>query len=139
MKEPASIAMSGCERWTPCTLGNGIRWYAPRCKAARALKLSTVVENAGNAAESCRVRWQILDAAGKTVSTAESPVAEVAADGKQSFSAIAKLAHPALWSPEEPNLYYAVATVETGGKMRDRDQATFGVRTLAFDAEQGFF
>jgi len=85
------------------------------------LKLSTVVENAGNAAESCRVRWQILDAAGKTVSTTESPVAEVAADGKQSFSAIAKLGHPALWSPEEPNLYCAVASVDAGGNTRDRE------------------
>ena len=103
------------------------------------LKLSTVVENAGNAAESCRVRWQILDAAGKTVSTTESPVAEVAADGKQSFSAIAKLGHPALWSPEEPNLYCAVASVDAGGNTRDRDQAVFGVRTLAFDADRGFF
>jgi len=73
------------------------------------------------------------------VSTTESPVAEVAADGKQSFSAIAKLGHPALWSPEEPNLYCAVASVDAGGNTRDRDQAVFGVRTLAFDADRGFF
>ena len=72
------------------------------------------------------------------MSTAESPVAEVAADGKQSFSAIAKLGHPALWSPDEPNLYCAIATVETGGNTRDRDKAVFGVRTLTFDANRGF-
>jgi beta-galactosidase len=101
------------------------------------LKLGTVVENAGKAAESCRVRWQILDEAGNTVSSAESPEAAVAADGKQSFSATAKLTHPALWSPEEPNLYYAVATVETGGNTRDRDQVIFGVRTIELDANRG--
>jgi beta-galactosidase len=103
------------------------------------LKLGTVVENSGDAPESCRVRWQILDGTGKIVSGAESPVAEVAADGKQSFSATAKLPHPALWSPEEPNLYRALASVETGGRTRDRDQVTFGVRTLVFDPDRGFF
>ena len=71
-------------------------------------------------------------------STAESPAAEVAADSKQSFSAVAKLEHPAMWSPDDLNLYYAVASVETGGRIRDRDQVMFGVRTLAFDANRGF-
>ena len=103
------------------------------------LKLSTVVKNSGRAAESCRVGWQILDGAGETVATAESPAAEVAADSQQGFSATAKLAHAALWSTEEPNLYYAVATVETGGNTRDRDHTMFGVRSVAFDVNRGFF
>ena len=103
------------------------------------LKLSTIVKNSGSAAESCRVRWQILDRAGKTVATVDSPAAEVAADGQQSFAATAKLAHAALWSTEEPNLYYALASVETGGNTRDRDHTMFGVRTVVFDGERGFF
>ena len=103
------------------------------------LKLSTIVENAGDPAKNCRVHWQVLDAAGNIVATADSPATQIAADGKQSFNATAKLAHPALWSLEEPNLYSVVAAVEADGKIRDRDQATFGVRTLAFDANQGFF
>ncbi|HEY6337534.1 MAG TPA: beta-galactosidase GalA [Candidatus Sulfotelmatobacter sp.] len=103
------------------------------------LKLSTIVENSGESGENCRVRWQILDGTGKTVATAESAATEVGAHGKQSFSATAKLAHAALWSPEEPNLYYAIAVVEAGGTGRDRDQAMFGVRTVEFDVNRGFF
>jgi beta-galactosidase len=103
------------------------------------LKLNTVVENSGKGRETCRVRWQILDAAGKTVATADSLAAEVAGNGKQVFAVTAKLTHPAFWSPEDPNLYYAVASVEAGGNTRDRDQTMFGVRTLTFDAERGFF
>ncbi|HLW86321.1 MAG TPA: glycoside hydrolase family 2 TIM barrel-domain containing protein [Candidatus Sulfotelmatobacter sp.] len=103
------------------------------------LRLSTVVKNSGNVGENCRVRWKILDGAGKLVATAESPATEVAAGGKQSFSATAKLPHPALWSPDEPNLYYGIPSVEAGGTARDRDQVLFGVRTVAFDAERGFF
>jgi beta-galactosidase len=50
----------------------------------------------------------------------------------------ARLPRPALWSPEEPNLYTAVVSIESGGKRRDADQIRFGVRTLEFDANKGF-
>ena len=44
-----------------------------------------------------KVKWQIVDAAGKTVATAESPAQQsVAADGSVTFTATAKLANPAL-------------------------------------------
>ena len=51
------------------------------------LNLGTVVQNQGKQAESCRVRWQILDAAGKTVATADSAPQSVAADGSATFTA----------------------------------------------------
>ncbi len=105
---------------------------------AATLSLSTTVENTGSTQESCRVHWEIFDAEGKSVASAESPATEVAVDSEQSFSAKAKIAHPAIWSLEHPNLYYAVATIETNGKTRDRDRVTFGVRTLAWDLEKGF-
>ena len=102
------------------------------------LNLSTLVENTGSLKETCRVHWRILDEAGKTVATAESPDAEIPVDGKQSFTARTKFARPAIWSLETPTLYYAVATVEANGKVRDRDKASFGVRSLTWDLEKGF-
>jgi beta-galactosidase len=102
------------------------------------LELSTVVENSSSMKQGCRVRWQILDAAGKIVAMAGSPTTEVPAESKQDFSATAKLPDAARWSLETPNLYYAVATVEAAGGVRDRDRVAFGVRTLAFDVDQGF-
>jgi beta-galactosidase len=106
---------------------------------AAVLKLGTVVENQSQHGESCRVRWQILDAEGKTVASAEAPPQSVAADGSALFSATATLPNPALWSPESPNLYSAVVTVESGGKARDAERVSFGVRTVVFDADKGFF
>jgi beta-galactosidase len=47
--------------------------------------------------------------------------------------------HPQIWSLETPNLYRAVTTVEVEGKVVDQDAVTFGIRTLRFDAEKGFF
>ena len=103
------------------------------------LTLATVVANEGKQAESAKVSWQIVDAAGKTVATAEAPAQTVAVDGTASFTATANLADPALWSVDAPNLYSAIVTVETGGKTRDAERVSFGVRTAVFDADKGFF
>jgi beta-galactosidase len=106
---------------------------------AAALTLTTVVQNQGMKAESCRVRWQILDAAGKVVATADAAPQSVSADGSAVFTATANLSSPALWSPETPNLYSAVATLESAGKARDAERITFGVRDIKWDADKGFF
>jgi beta-galactosidase len=102
------------------------------------LTLATVVQNEGDKAESSRVKWQIVDAAGKTVATAEAPAQQVSADGSTTFTATAKLANAALWSVENPDLYQAIVTVEAGGKTRDAERVSFGVRTAKFTADKGF-
>jgi beta-galactosidase len=107
--------------------------------SSTALTLGAVVANDGKQAESASVRWKIVDAAGKTVATAEAPAQTVAADGTASYAATATLDNAALWSVDEPNLYSAIATVESGGKTRDAERISFGVRTAVFDADKGFF
>jgi len=104
-----------------------------------ALSLGAVVQNTGGDAENARVRWQIQDAEGKTVATAEAPAQPVAADSAATFTATAKFSSPALWSPETPHLYSAIVTVETAGKARDAERVPFGVRSIRFDADKGFF
>ena len=107
---------------------------------AAVLSLGTVVENEGlQAAENCRVRWQIQDATGKVVATADSVPQSVAPDGSATFRATSNLANPALWSPETPNLYSAVVTVESAGKPLDAERINFGVRDLRWDPDKGFF
>ncbi len=61
-------------------------------------------------------------------------------DGSASFAArLRRLRDPALWSVETPNLYTAVVTVETGGKARDAERVTFGVRTVQLRRRSGIF
>jgi len=103
------------------------------------LTLGTAVLNEGKQAENAKVSWQIFDAAGKVVATAEAPAQSIAVDGTGTFTASAKLANAALWSVDAPNLYSAVVTVEADGKARDAERVSFGVRTAVFDAEKGFF
>jgi beta-galactosidase len=103
------------------------------------LALVTVVVNEGKETENAKVSWQILDAAGKTVATVETPAQLVAVDGSVAFTASATLENPTLWSVDEPNLYSAIVTVTSGGTARDAERVGFGIRTAVFDAEKGFF
>jgi beta-galactosidase len=104
-----------------------------------ALGLGTVVQNQGAQAENCRVRWQIVDAAGKVVATADAAPQSIAPDGSVAFAANANITNPALWSLEAPNMYSAVVTVESGGKARDAERVSFGIRSITWDAGKGFF
>jgi beta-galactosidase len=45
---------------------------------------------------------------------------------------------PEFWSPETPNLYKLITTVESDGKVVDREETSFGIRTIAFDVTNGF-
>jgi beta-galactosidase len=47
--------------------------------------------------------------------------------------------NPKLWSPETPNLYKLVIRVLSKGKLVDKYEATFGIRSFSFDAQKGFF
>jgi len=103
------------------------------------LSLATVVENEDAAASRATVRWKILDAQGRTVVTAESEAQSVAPGDKAKFAASAALPSPSLWSPDNPYLYSAIVSVESADRAHDAEQVVFGVRTIAFDADKGFF
>jgi beta-galactosidase len=103
------------------------------------LDLGTVVENHGKEDQSGRVRWQIVDAEGHPVVSADSAAQTVAVDGSATFTATARIPRAALWSPGQPHLYSAIVTVESDGKPRDAERLAFGVRTVRFDADHGFF
>jgi beta-galactosidase len=106
---------------------------------AATLSLSTVVDNEDVTDAHPSVRWRILDAMGRTVATAQTESQLVTPGGRVTFTAAAKLPSPTLWSPESPYLYFAMVSVETAGRVHDAERITFGVRTLAFDPQKGFF
>lgn len=107
--------------------------------AAAELTLGTVVHNQTAQQANPRVRWQILDATGKEVAVAQTASRSIAPDGTAEFTATTRLDSASLWSPESPYLYYAVVTVEVDGKIYDAERINFGVRSVAFDADKGFF
>ncbi len=49
------------------------------------------------------------------------------------------VAAPRLWSPDTPALYEVRVTLEQDGKLLDTYDTRFGIRTIRFDANKGFF
>ncbi|MEK4064199.1 MULTISPECIES: beta-galactosidase GalA [Paenibacillus] len=52
---------------------------------------------------------------------------------------IFEVEQPMLWCPESPYLYKAESTVIYEGKELDRYETVFGIRSIRFDADEGFF
>jgi beta-galactosidase len=46
--------------------------------------------------------------------------------------------HPNLWSVTKPNRYLAVTSIEQNGKLMDRYETPFGIRTIEFTVTNGF-
>ena len=103
------------------------------------VSLSTVVENEELAEAHASVRWTILDPTGRTVASAVTEPQRIAPGSRATFSGTAHLPSPTLWSLENPHLYSAIVSVETAARVHDAERIAFGVRTLAFDPEKGFF
>jgi beta-galactosidase len=106
--------------------------------AAR-LYFGTIVQNEEKQTNDCRVSWRVFDSTGKEVASADSAPQSVAASSSARFTAHAKVSNPALWSPESPNLYSCLIGMESGGKARDAERITFGIRDIKWDADEGFF
>jgi beta-galactosidase len=77
----------------------------------------------------------IKNAKGETVATLNSNLKET--DG-QEFEQDLIVKKPALWSPETPNLYYAVTKLYAGKTLKDEFTTRFGIRTIKYEAERGF-
>jgi beta-galactosidase len=96
------------------------------------------ITNAQNTAVTTSVSAQIHSAQGITSpftsAAVSAPVSLKAWESKTVTQAIT-VAGAALWHPDTPALYRATIRVGT----RDAVDATFGIRTLKFDAAKGFF
>jgi beta-galactosidase len=101
--------------------------------------IKTEVQNETDLAKNCRVTSRIIDASGRTVATAHSKRLTVGPRATLQFSFDTTVANPALWSIEHPNLYRAISSVETESVVTDVVETPFGIRTIRFDPNHGFF
>jgi len=101
------------------------------------LHVEARVANAARAPATATVAFAVVAPDGKTVARAQRSVT-VAAGAALDVQQRTRVAAPALWSPEAPRLYRLVTSVTSAGKLTDRLETTFGIRTIAFDADKGF-
>ncbi|USP79632.1 glycoside hydrolase family 2 protein [Curvularia clavata] len=105
------------------------------------------IENKGNSSQSVEVVTEVYErdsaskaAKGKSVATFPTANATVAGRSKQSVKGSATVANPKLWGPpptQKPNEYVAVTTVSVNGNVVDTYETVFGIRSVAYDPNQG--
>src|SRR4051812_519199 len=77
------------------------------------------------------------DRPGPAVATSAPSALAVPATGAASTTITLPLRAPRLWSLATPHRYLAVTTVERQGRVVDRQETVFGIRTIRFDADRG--
>jgi beta-galactosidase len=103
------------------------------------LQIRTEVSNEANTPQKVRVISIILDPAGKAVAKTTSKPVGIADGAEQTFDDEASVSGPSVWSLERRNLYTLLTEIEAGGTIVDRSETRFGIRSMRFDADQGFF
>ncbi|GAA4493812.1 hypothetical protein GCM10023172_02870 [Hymenobacter ginsengisoli] len=117
----------------------GVGFTTPQVsKSAATGKVAIALTNASAAAAAVTVTGTLLDARGQAVATARQLVTvKPKADGTASVTLPIK--NPALWSADQPNLYRLRVSLAVQGQPTDEVTEEVGVRSLRFDANQGFF
>ncbi len=102
------------------------------------LTIQTTVRNDGTTSAQCGVVSEIMGPEGGSLNTLKT-VETVAAGEKHDVLQDAVLQNPLLWSPESPYLYQLRTTILRDGRPVDSTTTTFGIRTISYDANKGFF
>jgi beta-galactosidase len=110
-----------------------------RAKVDGTLSIDADLINEGDTRAEFEVQHTVLDAQGKPVLAPAPARGLLPAWERQSLALTVQLANPVLWSLENPHLYALVTEVKVGGAVVDRFVTRFGVRSVVFDPDKGFF
>ena len=106
---------------------------------AATIHLTTTVANDSNAPSVVTVESRVIGPGGDTVTTISGPGVTVGPWRSLEVRQATIPVRPVLWSLEHPALYQLVTTLRRGPVELDRVVTRFGIRTISFDADRGFF
>ncbi len=116
----------------------GIGITTPKVHAsASTVQVSTQVKNGTDATRSFEILVNLVDGKGHEVGSQWLPL-QVPAHEIREVSGMVNLDAPQLWTPEHPYLYIAHVSVAEGEKVWDELDQQFGIRSIAFSADNGF-
>lgn len=111
------------------TVGDGVATV--RARATLVNRLAEAVE--------VEARFEILSPDGSVVARGSGGRNTLPAGTERELVSDLEVAGPALWSLESPALHLLVTQVVVDGKEVDRHLTPFGIRTIHFDPDRGFF
>ncbi len=99
---------------------------------ASVVQVATELASLSGNLDGAVLRSSIWDGQGALVSQVETPIRLL------SVQQTMLVKRPKLWSVEQPNLYTLISEVLVKGAVVDSERTTFGIRSIAVDAQHGF-
>ncbi|MDW7691408.1 glycoside hydrolase family 2 TIM barrel-domain containing protein [Flammeovirgaceae bacterium SG7u.111] len=107
-------------------------------KSSATVSLKVTVKNKKGLDEKFDLHTQVFDPSGALVAEVTEKF-EVGKNSQSTFSQKLNVSNPLLWDIQFPNIYKAVTSVVQGGEVIDVYETPFGIRTIHFDKDKGFF
>ncbi len=115
----------------------GVFISTPEASADRARIAARVqVQNESAGPVEVTVTTTVFSAANEALGSAKSEL-KLGAGAHEDASQDINVLHPALWSPQIPTLHRAVTEILSAGKVVDRVETSFGIRTLSWSVDKG--
>jgi beta-galactosidase len=99
----------------------------------------TEIENESGQDQRCVVNTFISESTGQDKIFLPVSLSMVPAGGRTIVESEIKLNQFRRWSVEDPHLYSLAIMLEAGARERDTFETNFGIRTVRFDPDKGFF
>lgn len=103
------------------------------------LTVETEINNDYYTDKSFRLVHRVIDPGGNEVASVSEADRAIEAYATSTISSKVEVKNPDLWSLENPHLYKLETQVVQDSEVVDDYRTTFGIRTISFDADEGFF
>ena len=103
------------------------------------IDIETTVENQQVSTANCSVYSYITDRDGRVMAQSKEQFILLASNASGKIKQKLSVINPRLWSVDKPYLYRIISVVKSNNKIVDIIKERFGIRTLRFDANEGFF
>ncbi|GGI24461.1 beta-galactosidase GalA [Pedobacter mendelii] len=103
------------------------------------VKASVTLKNDALENDKFNIKQSIVDAKGKVVASGSLQNIELNALTEKEFTIDIPVVKPQLWDLENPYLYQLLTTITKNEEVIDEYKTNFGIRTIRFDADKGFF
>ncbi len=116
----------------------GVCVTTPEVSAEMAVvRAQTRIINESSGMQEIKLRTTMLSGENASPTTAIS-IQRIEAGEQVEISQDLQVTNPALWSPETPALYVLKTEISTGEQILDTLETTFGIRSIAVNARDGF-
>jgi beta-galactosidase len=98
----------------------------------------TSITNDNPANAGLKITSSIVDPSGKEIAS-QTQSQKISSGSTATINTNLKVSFPQLWDVKNPNLYELITRIYQGKDLKDTYTTTFGIRSLTFRADSGFF